>query len=84
MAGWSVILTLLQILQMLILVRVVMSWVVSPASRNPLVEFVRAVTDPILRPIQSVLPNTGPIDLSPMVALFLIFFLQSFLRGMAY
>jgi YggT family protein len=83
-AGWSVILTLLQILQMLILVRVVMSWVVSPASRNPLVEFVRAVTDPILRPIQSVLPNTGPIDLSPMVALFLIFFLQSFLRGMAY
>jgi YggT family protein len=83
-AGWSVILTLLKILQMLILVRVVMSWVVSPASRNPLVEFVRAVTDPILRPIQAVLPNTGPLDLSPMVAIFLIYFLQSFVSGMVY
>lgn len=84
MAGWNVILILLQILQVLILVRVVMSWVVSPASRNPLVEFVRTVTDPILRPIQAVLPNTGPLDLSPMVALFLIFFLQSFVSGLAY
>jgi YggT family protein len=83
-AGWNVILTLLQILQLLIFVRVVMSWVVSPASRNPLVEFVRAVTDPILRPIQSVLPNTGPLDLSPMVALFLLYFLQNIVRGMVY
>jgi YggT family protein len=83
-AGWNVILTLLQILQLLIFVRVVMSWVVSPASRNPLVEFVRAVTDPILRPIQSVLPNTGPLDLSPMVAIFLIYFLQNIVRGMIY
>jgi YggT family protein len=83
-AGWSVILTLLRILQFLIFVRVVMSWVVSPASRNPLVEFVRAVTDPILRPIQSVLPNMGPIDLSPMVAIFLIYLLRGFLLGMVY
>ncbi len=84
MGGWNVILTLLQILQVLILVRVVMSWVVSPASRNPLVEFVRSVTDPILRPIQSVLPSTGPVDLSPMVALLLIYVLQGFIAGMAY
>jgi len=82
--GWNVILTLLQILQVLILVRVVMSWVVSPASRNPLVEFVRSVTDPILRPIQSLLPNTGPVDLSPMVALVLIYVLQGFIARMAY
>jgi len=82
--GWNVILTLLQILQVLILVRVVMSWVVSPASRNPLVEFVRSVTDPILRPIQSVLPSTGPVDLSPMVALILIYVLQGVIANMAY
>ena len=84
MGGWNVILTLLQILQVLILVRVVMSWVVSPASRNPLVEFVRSVTDPILRPIQSVLPSTGPVDLSPMVALILIYVLQGVIANMAY
>lgn len=74
----QVIILLLQILQVLILVRVVMSWV-APTSRNPLVEFVATVTDPILKPIQALLPRTGPVDFSPMIALFLIYLLQNLL-----
>ena len=74
---------LLQILQVLILARVVISWV-APGSRNPLVEFVTTVTDPILKPIQALLPRTGPIDLSPMIALFLIYMLQNLLYGAMY
>ena len=77
MAGWQVLVYMLQLLQILILVRVVLSWVASPVSRHPFVEFVRTVTDPILRPIQSVMPSMGPIDLSPLVALFLISILQN-------
>lgn len=84
MAGWQVLLYMLQLLQLLILVRVVLSWVVSPVSRHPFVEFVRRVTDPILRPIESVMPNTGPVDLSPMVALFLIYILQNVLSSAVY
>lgn len=77
------IILLLQILQVLILVRVVISWV-APGSRSPFVEFVATVTDPILRPIQALLPRTGPIDFSPMIALFLIYLLQNVLVSAAY
>ena len=77
MGGWQVLVTMLDLLSILILVRVVLSWVVSPVSRNPLVETIRQVTDVILRPIQSVMPNLGPIDISPIVALLLIRLVQS-------
>jgi YggT family protein len=72
---------LLSILQLLIIARVILSWVASPVSRNPVVQFIRQVTDPILLPIRSILPRTGMFDLSPMVALFAIYFLQSLIAG---
>lgn len=75
--GWEILLRMLQVLQVLILVRVVMSWVVSPTSGNPLVEGVRRVTDVILVPLQRIIPPMGGLDLSPMAALFLIWFLQN-------
>jgi uncharacterized protein YggT (Ycf19 family) len=31
------------------------------------------VTEPILAPIRSVLPRTGMLDLSPMIATFILF-----------
>ena len=77
------IILLLQILQILILARVVISWV-APGSRNPLVEFVVTVTDPVLKPIQALLPRTGPVDFSPMITLFLIYMLQNLLHGALY
>ena len=72
---------LLSILQLLIIARVILSWVASPVSRNPVVQFIRQVTDPILLPIRSILPRTGMFDLSPMVALFAIYALQSLIAG---
>ncbi len=72
---------LLSILQLLIIARVILSWVASPVSRNPIVQFIRQVTDPILLPIRSILPRTGMFDLSPMVALFAIYALQSLIAG---
>lgn len=41
----------------------------------------REITEPILAPIRSVLPNTGMIDLSPLVAFLLIQVLQSLIVG---
>ncbi|HEU4562381.1 MAG TPA: YggT family protein [Longimicrobium sp.] len=82
--GWNVLYTLLSLLQILIIVRVLMSWVVSPVSRNPIVQLVRNVTDPILEPIRALLPRMGMVDLSPMIAIFLIYLLQSLIAGMQY
>ena len=67
----------LQLAELLILARVILSWVASPASRNPVVRLIRDATEPILAPIRAILPSTGPIDLSPMVAMFVLYLLQS-------
>jgi YggT family protein len=81
--AWMLLLYALKILQLLVLVRVILSWVASPVSRNPWVEMVRRATDPIINPIRAVLPSTGPVDFSAMVALILLSLLQSFVQGMA-
>lgn len=53
----------------LIIVMVVISWV-NPAS--PMYPLVNALTRPLLRPIQRIVPLVGPVDLSPLIALLLL------------
>jgi len=67
---------LAQALQLLIIVRVLLSWV--PA-RLPwgLGDFVWSVTEPILSPIRRALPYLGGIDFSPFIALVAIQILES-------
>jgi YggT family protein len=38
------------------------------------------LTEPLLRPIRRFMPNLGAIDISPIILLFAIMFLQVFLR----
>jgi YggT family protein len=84
MAAWTILIYSLRLFEILIIVRIILSYVVSPVSRNPFVEMVRNVTDPILRPIRSVLPDTGMLDLSPMVAILLLQVLERVLISMMY
>jgi YggT family protein len=81
--AWMLLLYTLKILQLLILVRVILSWVSGPYSRSQWADLVRRATDPIINPIRSVMPNTGPLDFSAMVALLLLSLLQNFVAGMA-
>jgi YggT family protein len=37
------------------------------------------VTEPVLRPIRRILPNMGPVDLSPLVVFILIWFARNLL-----
>jgi len=62
----------------LIIIRALISWV-SPDPYNPIVRFIDQASDPILRPIQRALPPMGGLDLSPLIAIFAILFLQSFI-----
>ena len=56
------------VLSLLILARVIISWVM-PASGGPLVAFIYSATEPLLAPIRNALPPTGAFDLSPMIAI---------------
>ena len=63
----------------IIIARAVLSWV-SPDPFNPIVRFLYRVTEPVLRPIRHRLPTLSiGIDLSPMVVILAIFFLDNFL-----
>ena len=61
-----------------IFARIILSWFPTSA-KNPIVIFIYAVTEPILAPIRRVVPKFGMIDLSPMIALLAIIFIQSLL-----
>lgn len=80
--GWSILYTLLSLLELLIIARVILSWVVSPHSRHPVAQTIRSVTDVVLEPIRSILPRTGMFDLSPMVAILAISLLQGLISGL--
>lgn len=53
----------------LLLIEVVFSWVNPHA---PLAPFVRALNDPLMRPLRRVIPPIGNVDLSPLVAFLLL------------
>ncbi|NPA15102.1 MAG: YggT family protein [Deferribacteres bacterium] len=62
----------------IIIIRAIISWV-NPDPYNPIVRFLYQVTEPVLRPIRRIIPPIGGIDLSPMVVILVIYFLQIFL-----
>jgi YggT family protein len=54
-----------------LLARVLLSWVqVDP--RNPIVNLIHQLTEPLLAPIRRLLPQSGALDFSPMVALIVV------------
>lgn len=63
----------------IIIARAVLSWV-NPDPFNPIVRFLYRVTEPVLRPIRRRMPMMGMgLDLSPMLVILAIYFLQAFL-----
>ncbi len=62
---------LLNILSMAILARVLLSWV-DPRANMRVTQILHEVTEPILGPIRSVMPQMGMFDFSPIVAMLLL------------
>ncbi len=62
----------------IVIARAVISWV-NADPYNPIVRFLIQATDPVLYKIRRWLPPMGGLDLSPMLLIFVIIFLQSFL-----
>ena len=64
-----------EFLRIAILVRVVSSWLpISPYS--PWIRWSYAVSEPILKPLRQIIPAMGPMDITPIIAYFIIGFLQ--------
>ncbi|NPU85437.1 MAG: YggT family protein [Syntrophaceae bacterium] len=70
---------ILTIYMWIIIARALVSWV-NPDPYNPIVRFLYRATEPVLAPLRRLIPfSTGGIDLSPILVLLIIFFLQEFL-----
>ncbi len=65
----------------LVIISAIISWV-NPDPYNPLVRFLRAVTEPLYRPIRRIIGyRLGIIDISPMVVILAIIFVKYFFIG---
>lgn len=80
----DVILLALQIYVWILIASAVLSWLIAFNVINTRNQFVSTVwdmlyraTEPVLRPIRSRLPNLGGLDISPIILLLIIYFIQS-------
>ena len=60
-----------------IIIRALLSWV-NPDPYNPVVRFLNQITEPVLYRVRRVVPYLGGIDLSPIIVIFIIYFLKAF------
>ncbi len=67
--------TVLFLYMWLIIIRAVISWV-NPDPYNPIIQFLGRATDPVLDTIRRRVGIIGGIDVSPILAILLIIFLQ--------
>jgi YggT family protein len=73
---------IIQMLAFAIFARAILSWF--PIDKNgPIFQFLNTVTEPVLDPLRRVIPPIGMIDITPMVAMFLLFFIASTLLSAA-
>ena len=80
----DIILLILQIYIWLLIASAVLSWLVAfnvVNTRNQVVAMIAdmlyRLTEPLLRPIRSMLPNLGGIDVSPVILILLILLLEN-------
>ena len=78
--------TIITIYIWLLIASAVLSWLVAfnvVNTRNPIVhsigEFLYRITEPALRPIRAILPNLGGIDVSPVILILGLLFLERFI-----
>ena len=64
---------LLNVFQLALFIRVVMSWFpLSSSAARSVMDVVVRITEPVLGPIRRALPSFGGIDISPIVAILLL------------
>ena len=79
----EIILLVLDLYVYLLIASAILSWLVAfnvVNTRNPLVagiaEFLYRITEPLLAPIRSFMPNFGGLDISPIIVILIIMFIQ--------
>jgi YggT family protein len=76
----SILLSILNLLTILLVVRALMSWF-DPGFQSAIGRFIFSITEPIVAPVRQVIPSTGMLDLSIMVTMLLIIVLRQLIAS---
>lgn len=74
-------LSFLQIYWVLLIVRILLSWFQTAEWAGTIISYLSPITDPYLNIFRSIIPPLGGIDISAILALFLLQFVQSSLAS---
>ena len=81
----------IQLYMYLLIAAAILSWLIVfnvVNTRNQFVagiwEFLFRITEPVLKPIRNRLPNTGMLDLSPLILFFLLWIILLYIDGYIY
>jgi YggT family protein len=87
----DVVMLALQLYTWLLIAMAILSWLIAFNVVNTgnsfvasVADFLYRITEPLLRPIRNMLPNMGGIDISPIILLLIIFFIQSVISRYLY
>jgi len=79
----EIILLVLDLYVWLLIASAILSWLIAfnvVNTRNQLVaalaEFLYRITEPVLAPVRSILPNFGGLDISPIILILLIYLIE--------
>lgn len=74
----------IEIYAYIVVARAILSWV-NPDPYNPIVRFLYNATEPVLQRLRQLLPlRVGGLDFTPMVLIFVLFFVSNFLRTLLF
>lgn len=80
----------IELLKLVVLASIVMSWLIAfnvLNTRNRAVYMIMdtlyRLTEPVLRPLRRIIPNTGAVDLSPIALFFILWLIQMYLPMIA-
>ncbi len=68
----NILITVLWLFELILLARVLMSWLPGLDRSHPIARFLIDVTEPILAPIRKALPDMGGFDFSPLIVFLII------------
>jgi YggT family protein len=87
----ALLIQVLDIYKWIVIAAVIVSWLTAFNVINERNNFVRTLltilyrlTEPVFRPIRRIIPEVGGLDLSPIIVLLLIWFLQYSITYLAY
>ena len=86
----DIVLIVLELYVWLLIAAAILSWLVAfnvVNTRNQFVamagEFLYRITEPLLAPIRSVMPSLGGLDISPVILMLILYFVQRVIGELA-